>query len=310
MIIVKKIISTALAFAMLLTSAIAVFAEPCTEHEYVPTHVPANCSEKAYTVYTCKECGDNYKIYDDEYTAPDGFYLLAQSKKEDGKITLEVHMYNNPGLSAAVLRVYHNPSAVTVDEIKKGDVWTSGSFNTMHTEGNDYISVYAEADGIKNNGLFFSAVYDVTDECAESGIRIYVANKSFVDFDDDALKTIDRNPQVVDIIGKSDLGDHSWILSRVIEEPGFEETGEAEYVCDICGSTKTEILPAVPRWEKGDLDNSGSINTKDSYLIKKYLSGYRPEDSLKWFEDAADINGDGKINAEDSVCMKRIIMGR
>ena len=48
-------------------------------------------------------------------------------------------------------------------------------------------------------------------------------------------------------------GDHGWMVTKVLTEPACEEPGQAEYVCVICGRTKTDVLPG-PGHDWGDFD--------------------------------------------------------
>lgn len=305
----RKTASLVLAAAMLALTAVTSSAVTCDSHNYTEEHREANCLDRSHTVYTCTNCGDSYVKYDYEFTEPDGLYVLARSEKSSDKVTLRVYIYNNPGLSTVLVRVYHNADAVAPAAVERGELWSKGVFDIKSTTPG-YVTVYAESDSVYSDGLFFTVTYNITDSDADSGIRVHIGSKSFMDFDVETKETVDRKPILIDLVGKNDLGDHAWLFDKIITEPDLEKSGETRYICAVCGEEKVE--PGVPaaRWLKGDLNNSGSVNTKDVYLMKRYLAGHEPTDDIKWFEDAADINGDGTVNAVDSALLKRILVGR
>lgn len=240
----------------------------------------------------------------------EGLYLLMESERSEDQLTLKVYMYNNPGLSTARFWVHHNPDAVTPVSYKNGDIWKDGDYvnkNLVNLDpANSYFTVYTgpTASLNTNEGLYFTAVYDIKDDEADAGIYIRIGNREFM-ADDENHESIEYMPQVINRVENS----HSWVFDRVIKEAGFEESGEEAYVCEICGREKTVEIPPMPAWKKGDLNNSGDINTKDAFLMKKCMTGYVPDEYEKWFCDAADVNGDGSINEMDMNLLHRIIMG-
>ncbi len=303
----KKSLSIALSAAILFVMPLSLSAE-CTQHSYTAEHIAANCSEKAKTVYTCTSCGDSYQVYDDEYTEPDGMYVLGVTEKKEAKTELRVYIYNNPGLSVAILRVYYNTSAVSPEKTECGDDWTVG-FNSTVNRDQGYVSVYMENDGVSANGLFFTMEFDTVNSTADSGIRLVAGAKAFVDFDEATGDIIDRDPEIIDLSGKSDLGDHLWAFDKITVEPDFENDGEVQYVCTVCGETKTETVEHMPPWMKGDLDNNSVVNTRDMFALKQLIAGYEPGENALWVRTAADINSDGSINEIDVNLMHRMILG-
>lgn len=55
----------------------------------------------------------------------------------------------------------------------------------------------------------------------------------------------------------------------------------------------------------GDVNNDGTINSKDSILLRKYILGANVTINL----DAADVNKDGNINSKDSILLRKYILG-
>jgi len=56
--------------------------------------------------------------------------------------------------------------------------------------------------------------------------------------------------------------------------------------------------PAPTAYSKGDINNSGTITTKDALLLKKYLADKVDFDLDEW--TAADVDGDGCVSAKDA----------
>lgn len=241
----------------------------------------------------------------------DGLYLLMESTRTETQLTLKVYMYNNPGLATARFWVYHNPDAVTPVSYKNGDIWSVGDYYYKETlvnidPANNYFTVYTGpiSPMNTNEGLYFTAVYDIRDDEADAGIYIKIGRKEFMG-DGENFESIEYMPQVINNVENS----HNWIFDRVIKEVDFGESGAEAYICEICSREKIVEIPPAPAWKKGDLDNSGNINTKDAFIMKKCMTGYVPGEYKKWFLDAADVNGDGSINEIDMNLLHRIIMG-
>jgi hypothetical protein len=58
---------------------------------------------------------------------------------------------------------------------------------------------------------------------------------------------------------------------------------------------------------KGDINGSGTVNTQDVTLLKKYLSGIVTLTSTQL--DAADVNSTGSVNTIDMTQMRNILRG-
>ena len=58
-------------------------------------------------------------------------------------------------------------------------------------------------------------------------------------------------------------------------------------------------------YTSGDVNDDGTINSKDSILLRKYILGSNASINL----DAADVNRDGIINSKDSIILRKYILG-
>ena len=57
----------------------------------------------------------------------------------------------------------------------------------------------------------------------------------------------------------------------------------------------------------GDVDNSGSVNAVDSYVMRSTIAGIGNEEIVF---DAADFDADGALTAKDSFCMRSLLSGK
>ena len=62
----------------------------------------------------------------------------------------------------------------------------------------------------------------------------------------------------------------------------------------------------IPRFEMGDANCDGRVNSDDAVLILRYVVGFKDAN----FNPAyGDINGDGRVNSDDSVAILRKVVG-
>ena len=103
-----------------------------------------------------------------------------------------------------------------------------------------------------------------------------------------SLDRVEGNKLILDflinIIGNKEVVGISWTRDNLI------------YGDNNSNSNQTAIV--------GDCDGDGSINSKDSFLIRLVIIG-KGHDNIDPF--AVDINGDGDINAKDSLALRRKI---
>lgn len=336
-----------LALLTVLSLATVISAEECS-HVYLRTVVEASCIEKSHMLYSCRKCDYSYKVYDDEYTEPEGFYLLAESKREGSTLALTVKLFNNPGLAGGRIQVGYNESTLAVKEFINGDVWTEqhyeGGLNLENNPFSVYTMVAKNFPHNYNNGTYFTVIFDILDSEGSYGFSFSIGAGDFPGWDSATNSVVKYRPQFISIVGKSELAPHSYEetvipptciedgytlhtcsicndaydsditkktghafeLTSVLKEPDFENEGEAEYLCPECLETKTEALPVLEHWQKGDLNNDGKVNSVDSYMVKLLIVGY--PGTLQEL-DAADMDNNGKINPVDSYMTKFLIAG-
>ena len=305
----KKTVAIIMAFTFIALSAIPSFAAEC-EHNFLRTAVSANCIEKGHTAYLCRKCGYSYKVYNDEYTAPEGLYVLAKSERENSTLTVTVDLYNNPGLTAGRIKVGYNAGTLRLREFINGSVWTERDYTAGVNTENNPVSVFTEdyTTGLMcntNNGRYFTMVFDIIDEKGEYNIYFSSSKGDFHSWNQESSLITHYPLTVVSLIGKSELGDHgyientipptctdggkteytcsfcgdyyvaeetdaighAWEHTHTPKEPTHKEEGIAIYTCSACGEWKTETIPVLEGWMKGDLNNDGNINIIDSNIV-------------------------------------------
>ncbi len=345
----KRFIAIIMAFTLIALSALPAMAAECT-HNYLRTFVDANCIEKGHTYYLCRKCGHSYKVYNDEYTAPEGLYILAKSERDGSTLTVTVDLYNNPGLTAGRVKVGYNASTLILREFVNGDVWSSRDYTGGVNIESNPVSVFTEdyTTGLMNNtnnGRYFTLIFDILDPKGEYNVSFSSAKGDFHSWNQKSSLMTFYPLTVVSLIGKSELGDHSYLESTTEptcaaggfteytcefcgdsyvadkkdpighswnyvdtpKEPTLKEEGTALYSCASCGEWKTESIPVLERWAKGDLNNDGETNSLDSNLLKRVIVGSHVSEQAL---DAADVDNNGDVNSYDSLLIKRIITGR
>ncbi|MBQ4067136.1 MAG: hypothetical protein IJD22_05780 [Clostridia bacterium] len=341
----RKIISLILAAAAVCLCLIPTHAEECS-HNNLREFVSANCLEKGHTKYTCRKCGLVQKVYDDEYTVPDDFYILAKSEREGSTLTVTVNLENNPGLIAARLRVGYNKSTLALREFINGEIWQERDFTGGLFKENNPLSVFTEdiSTGEALNtksGHYFTLVFDIIDPLGSYGLYITHDKADFHKYDNGLVI---YTPTLINVVGKSELGPHSYSEEMVAPDcteegytlhtcsycydtykdsfvapaghsyefyrhiifPNFEEEGLDEFICTGCGATEERTSPVLERWKKGDLNNDGILNAIDTNLIKRIIVG--KEVSLQEL-DAADVCEDNTVNAMDAYLLRVIVAG-
>ena len=345
----KRIISVLLVISALALCILPTFAQECT-HSYLREFVSANCTEKGHTKYTCQKCGDSYKVYDDEYTAPEGFYILAESTREGSALSVRINICNNPGLVAARLKLHYNGDTLSPREVIIGDVWTQEEFTGGIRINNNPLTFFVESNPSQRihnyeNGTFVTVVFDIIDSDGSYGIGFSHAKADFVGWDYDTNSTVVKTPTIINIVGKNELGPHSYTstvippsctaegytlhecsicndsytdtpvamtehalnLFAVIKEPTLTDEGICEYRCSACGYAEQRAIPVLERWMTGDLNNDKTVNAIDTNLFRRLLVGYAFSMQAV---DAADIDKNGEINAKDAYALKLMVSGK
>lgn len=313
----KKIISIILAIITVFCAALSVSALDCS-HSYSETAVLKNCSEKAHTLYTCDLCGHSYKVYNDEFTVPDSFYILAETHRNESTLTLTLTIGNNPGLTAARIKVGYDASTLTPASFINGNIWSDDDYTSGEIKLNKNPVVvltedYTTAEGFNTkNGTYFTVVFDIIDPDGDYGFSFTHAKADFHKWDYDTSSIISYTPRIIDISGASELGDHSY--TEKIVPPTCTEDGYTLHTCIFCSDSYTDSkidatghspvfskVISEPTFENEGIEEYICEGCREiSYVTLPVLEHWQK----------GDVNGDGKLNAADSNILKRIIAGK
>lgn len=155
--------------------------------------------------------------------------------------------------------------------------------------------------GISQHSITY--IPGVESTCLVEGMKEYwhcdKCNKYFSD--SEGLSEVEYSSLVIPTIA------HDWVYDHTQLEPTVKEEGIAVYKCSLCGEEKTQSIPILERYQKGDLNNDGFINSIDLNLLKRILVG---ADYGLQATDAADIFEDDAVNAKDSYLLVNIIVGK
>lgn len=107
---------------------------------------------------------------------------------------------------------------------------------------------------------------------------------------------------------------HVWDDGVIIKEPTTSETGVKLYTCQICGETKTEILPVVTVDIHVELGENVPVislgNSKDELLSILTDEEKKMVDTGAEFKISAKIlDYSGKVSEEDKATVKKVLAG-
>ncbi len=347
--LMKRIISLLLIISALLACALPASAQECN-HSYLREFVTATCTEKGHTKYLCQRCGHVYKVYNDEYTAPEGFYIVGESIRENSTLTVSVNIRNNPGLVAARLKMHYNGSTLTPREVLVGDVWTQDEFTGGIKTDSNPLTFFVESNPSQrihnyNDGTFVTVVFDIIDDEGSYGIGFSHAKADFVGWDYDTNTTVTKTPTIINIVGKSELGPCSYSSTTI--PPSCTAEGYTVHECSICGNSysdgNTDKTPhsfefssviTEPTFTDEGLNEytctvCGATETRTVPVLERWMKGDLNNDSAinaidtNLFRrllvgyvfsvqsiDAADMDENGEVNAKDAYRLKLLVSGK
>lgn len=305
----KKIICAVLSIAMLIAPFTVHSATDTCNHYYKSVHYDKTCVSYSKTVHTCIYCNDTYTVYDWEYNTPENFALAFESVRNNENMTLTVNvkLFNNPGLLVARTRLGYNTAVLKPISFKNGTVWDEDDYFADVSLTSYPLTVYTEEKTEEvnyKNGDYFTFVFSIIDPNEDYGFEI-IARKA--DYSDELYQP--HQPEVIDRIGKKELGCHVFGEPQLVLEPTFDTMGKTVCCCAECDEKIYEDVPVLEHWRRGDINNDSKVNAGDCSLLKKLIVGKLSCDSLQ-MKDAADLNHDGKLNAGDAIEIKRVVVGK
>ncbi len=181
------------------------------------------------------------------------------------KVEVPVSISKNPGIAGAAFTVKYDKTALTLDELKAGTVFSSGTF-TSKIDSGLVQWYYAGESGIKTNGVMFTAVFTVNPSAANGNYSVTVGllndeNANFTDHNGAEVPvTFAAGKVIVSDSVKGDLtGDGEVAMGDVVKVA----RAVAEYV------TLTAEEEAL-----ADVTGDGIVAMGDVVKIARYVAGY------------------------------------
>lgn len=103
------------------------------------------------------------------------------------------------------------------------------------------------------------------------------------------------------VCGLTEYERHEWDGGEVTEEATEDSTGEMTYTCDICGVTKTEIIPEISSEIIGDINYDGYVDIDDSLLL--FQNSLYPDYYPISYKGTLDFTKDGYVDIDDSLLL-------
>lgn len=221
--------------------------------------------------YTCSVCGSSYS---EEYVPllEEGVIDVGGIAANAGQtVTIPVSISENPGIAGFNFVLKYDSSVLTPTAITKGDMLSSGIFETNLNEGipaselEDVAVYWGDSTNITGNGELFNVTFKI-DGNAPDGIY-----------------------EVALEYEKGDVTDQTYN--------------------DVMPDVHTNVIQ-VADVLKGDINLDGNVDPLDSILMSKVLARYKIELTEKQ-RDAANVFEDAKqdINTKDAVSLAQIIAG-
>ena len=274
------------------------------DHQYtLVTTKEATCKEEGVETHTCSVCGDTYttKIekkshsYSEQWTTD----ILPTTTSEGSK-----------SHHCTVCDAKTDVTVIPILEI----IPTGGVFSIISGSGrvDDIAEVYIK---VENNpgivGATLCVAYDTEKlqliSCEDQGVLndyqwSELDHQPFMMNWEDPLTTVNNtaNGNIAKLQFKilQDLGDEGTELKLTIDTVYDVDIEDVLFTAQSGKITMSKYKP-------GDINDDGTINSKDSILLRKFVLGGNGNVN----SEAADVNKDGAINSKDSILLRKYILG-
>jgi len=95
----------------------------------------------------------------------------------------------------------------------------------------------------------------------------------------------------------------TYVIAYSVEETPYGEHSYKNGICQICGETDPDYVPATELRRLGDVNNDGEVNKMDYLDLKRYCFDTKLLDDNSLL--AADVNRDNEVNKMDYLDLKR-----
>lgn len=93
------------------------------------------------------------------------------------------------------------------------------------------------------------------------------------------------------------FGEHRWDDGELTQRPTLDKVGEMTYICELCGTTRTE--PAEP--PAGDVSGDGVTDAADIVSLMKYILDQGDQVN----NEALDVTDNGRVDILDVIRLIR-----
>lgn len=190
-------------------------------------------------------------------------------------VTVPVKVSSNVGFVSASIYVEYDDSVLTLTGVQDMSLIDGAAHTTRFTS--PYILSWENDTKTSNyisNGTLAELVftvssfaepgdYDITisipthgilnsdgsevDCSLETGVITVLTEECSHDWGDWKKSSSTRHKRSCDLCGEVEYDSHDWDDGEVTEEATEYTTGVLTYTCAVCGATKTEIIPEIPR---------------------------------------------------------------
>ena len=275
----------------------AVLSGKC-DHRYDDGTVvlEATCVEMGLLRRTCKDCG----AVTDEYiptlhAAGDCYTVISETEptcESEGSKILKCSVCNNT--KTVTTKAYHDTDSSLHYE------YTSDDLHAVYCLVCEEKLTVTSHDFFEHHTSTCTKAGQVIDRCSDCGFEISR--------------------------GEAEAKGHRLVSQT--KAPTCTEDGRSGTVCKSCDYSEAEIIPALghsyvdgccancgeedPEFTEdtvipGDIDGDGKINSKDSNILKRIVSGSLAP--TEYQRKAGDVNNDGAVNAIDANLITRLAAG-
>lgn len=273
-------------------------------HKYSPEVTKeASCTETGIRTYTCSACQDFYT---------ETINKTSHQYSNQWTVDVEATYTSEGSKSRHCLNCDAKTDVITIprleQEVKGGTFSLTNASGTVGQTVDIYINI-AENPGIV--GATLAVEYDTNKlqliSCEDLGV-----------LNDYQFSSIDRNPFMLNwedpLADENNManGNIAKLQFKILEDLG-QDGAELRLAVDTVYDVNVEDVEfatmngkiTMKSYTSGDVNEDGTINSKDSLLVRKYILGENVTINLS----AADVNRDGIVNSKDSMILRKYILG-
>ncbi len=166
------------------------------------------------------------------------------------EVSVTISIANNPGLAGWNVGMLFDESVFEVVDLVKGDAFISSSVSFGPKTNPVYATYFNFLDwDVTTNGTLYTVRLKVKDTApyGTHDILLGTRNDDLDNFSNQNFDTVHVafEGTTITVMSPCDAGMHTASEGVVTTVPTCGEEGEMTYVCELCGTTFTEIIPAT-----------------------------------------------------------------